>query len=198
MGLARFLVENGADPNFGADVCPVMVGCIKGNVCWTPSKLAYIVKYLLEIGTNPDQCDERGVPALLHAVKELLQWGANPLLRTANPLQRRPHGVFMGHWQPKEEPKHITLIECAWGATSTLKIVLSHIPSEQHTAQLMQRPLYLACERTGLLSTVKACLEYIPKEDEKMYSVLLQGALYRACESENVDTIHFLIKKLMV
>jgi hypothetical protein len=107
----------------------------------------------------------------------------------------------MGHWQPKEEPKHITPIElaCAWGATSTLKIVLSHIPSEQHTPQLMQRPLlYLACERTGLLSTVEACLEYIPKEDEKMYLVLLQGALYRACKSEIVDTIHFLIKKIML
>ena len=210
MGLARFLVENGANPNYGADVCPVMVKCIKGNQWWKPAERAYVVKYLLEIGTNPNQCDERGVPALLHAVngrcpnddivKELLRWGANPLRRTANPLQRRPRGVFMGHWQPKEEPKHITPIElaCAWGATSTLKIVLSHIPSEQHTAQLMQHPLYLACERTGLLSTVEACLEYIPKEDEKMYSVLLQGALYRACESDIVDTIHFLIKKIML
>ena len=62
----------------------------------------------------------------------------------------------------------------------------------------MQRPLYLACECTGLLSTVEFCVEYIPKEDEKMYLVLPQGALYRACESDIVDTIHFLIKKIML
>ena len=187
-----------------------MVECIRRNAWGKPSELAYVVKYLLEIGTNPDQCDGRGVPALLHAVnggcnnddivKELLRWGANPLLRTANPLQKRPRGVFMYRRHPEEEPKHIAPIElaCAWGATSTLKIVLSHIPSEQHTAQLMQRPLYLACERTGQLSTVEACLEYIPKEDEKMYSLLLQGALYVACRNEKVDTIHFLITKIMV
>ena len=99
MGIVKFLVENGADPNFGEEICPVLVGCIKYSSVTPPFLVARKVKYLLEKGTNPNQFDERGVSALMLAinccrhdasVKELLRWGANPMLRTALPLIQRP------------------------------------------------------------------------------------------------------------
>ena len=211
MGLVRFLVENGANPNFGDEICPVLVGCIKHSSMTPPAVVAHKVKYLLEIGTNPDQFDERGVSALMLAincrrhdasVKELLRWGANPMLRTALPLIQRPINPKIPYptWTPEEaSERDISPIElaCAWGSTSTLKIVLSHIPSNQRTAQLMQRPLYLACGARGQLSTVEACLDNIPEDDAKM-DLLLQGALYVACRNQRVDTIHFLITKILV
>jgi hypothetical protein len=90
MGLVRFLVENGADPNFEDErICLILVGCIKHSSVTPPAFVACKVKYLLEKGTNPNQFDERGVSALMLAincrrhdasVKELLQWGANPML----------------------------------------------------------------------------------------------------------------------
>ena len=61
----------------------------------------------------------------------------------------------------------------------------------------MQRPLYLACGARGQLSTVEACLDNIPEHDTKM-DLLLQGALYVACRNQRVDTIHFLITKILV
>ncbi len=210
MRLVSFLVENGADPNFGDDICPVLVGCIKHSSFTPPLLVAHKIKFLLEKGTNPDQFDERGVSALMLAincgrhdpsVKALLQWGANPLLRTALPFIQRPLNpyTFYPTWTRKEASgRDISPIElaCAWGSTSTLKIVLSHIPSSQHTAELMQRPLYLACGAKGGLSTVEVCLDHIPQNDPKMH-LLLQGALYVACRNRRVDTIHFLITKII-
>jgi hypothetical protein len=136
-------------------------------------------------------------------VKELLQWGANPMLQTALPLIQRPINPKIPYptWPPKEASKRdISPIELACGCMGIHKhteIVLSHIPSNQRTAQLMQRPLYLACGARGQLSTVEACLDNIPKDDTKM-DLLLQGALYVACRNQRLDTIHFLIRKILV
>jgi Ankyrin repeat len=132
IGIVKFLVENGADPNFGGEICPVLVGCIKYSSVTPPFLVARKVKYLLEKGTNPNQIDERGVSALMLAinccrhdasVKELLRWGANPMLRTALPLIQRPINPKIPYptWTPEEASKRdISPIElaCAWGSTS--------------------------------------------------------------------------------
>jgi Ankyrin repeat len=68
MGIVRFLVENGANTNFGDEICPVLVGCIKHSSMTCPAFVACKVKYLLEKGTNPNQFDERGVSVLMLAI----------------------------------------------------------------------------------------------------------------------------------
>ena len=83
-----------------------------------PAVVARKVKYLLEKGANPDQFDERGVSALMLAincrrhnasVKELLRWGANPMLQTALPFIQRPLNpdlkIFYPTWTPEEAPE---------------------------------------------------------------------------------------------
>jgi ankyrin repeat protein len=192
--IARFLVDNGADPNLPHPTlpyhhCRTLCDCIKLSFS------AQVILCLLEIGTNPNQCDKKGLTALIlavregHSVYELLWYGANPLMRSNSIEARNWFWQYNSYY-------NISPIElaCAKGSHCVLELLLYNISTHQCTAHLLQRPLYLACAN-GPLRSVELCLDYIPTEQRGI--ALLQGALYVASKNEQVDAIHFLVMHII-
>ncbi len=60
ISLGRLLVSNGADPNFQAEVCPLLCDCLELHY-----RSVDIIVFLMEIGTNPNQFGKRGWTALM-------------------------------------------------------------------------------------------------------------------------------------
>ena len=158
--IARFLVDNGADPNLPFPTlpyhhCRTLCDCIKLSFS------AEVILCLLEIGTDPNQCDKKGLTALILAVREgqddsayeLLRYGANPLMRTDTRESPFLPGDLYYDISPIELASHCVL-----------ELLLDNIPTHQCTAQLLQHPLYLACAN-GPLRSVELCLNCIPQSN---------------------------------
>jgi Ankyrin repeat len=176
--IARFLVKNGADLNLPFPTLLPYIPCQTLCDCITLTFSAEVILCLLEIGTNPNQCDKNGLTALILAVREghdnsayeLLHYGANPLMRTDTRESLFLPGDSYNDISPME-------LACASGSHCVLELLLDSIPTHQCTAQLLQRPLYLVCAN-GPLRLVDLCLNCIPTEHRGI--PLLQGALYVA------------------
>jgi ankyrin repeat protein len=120
--IARFLVDNGANPNLPFPTLPyhhypTLCDCLKLFFS------AEVILCLLEIGTDPNQCDKKGLTALILAVREghdnsayeLLRYGANPLMRSNSR-----------------------------GPLRSVELCLDYIPTEQRGIQSLQGALYVA------------------------------------------------------
>jgi hypothetical protein len=69
--IARFLVKNGGDPNLPFPTLLQYIPC--QTLCNCISYLSFsaeVILCLLEIGTNPNQCDKNGLTASILAVRE--------------------------------------------------------------------------------------------------------------------------------
>jgi hypothetical protein len=195
LSVAKFLVENGADPNFEADICPILCDYISR---WEGPKGT---RFLLEIGTDPNQYDNKGWTPLIAAihcgadyveetVDILLENGADPLLRGRREGNRNPYYYGMSALEVS-----CCAIGLSWSlSTSLLEKMLRYIPAHKYTTENLQRTLYVACTN-GYLSSVELILDTIPPEEFKSH--LLQGALYLACINEEVDIIMCLVKRII-
>ncbi len=142
ISLGRLLVSNGADPNFQAEVCPLLCDCLELHY-----RSVDIIVFLMEIGTNPNQVGKRGWTALMFAVEAgyndnvdvLLRYGANPTYRSKQPREREPcHPLYT----------NISAIEfaCALGRLSCLELCLKYICKGPTRQPLLLRALVIACE----------------------------------------------------
>ena len=141
ISLGRLLVSNGADPNFQADVCPLLCDCLE---------LFYrsvdITVFLMEIGMNPNQVGKRGWTALMFAVDAgyndnvdvLLRYGANPTYRSKSSETGHCHPLYT----------NISAIEfaCAIGRLSCLELCLKYVCKGPTRQPLLYRALVIACE----------------------------------------------------
>jgi ankyrin repeat protein len=195
LSIAQFLVENGADPNFEADICPILCDYIRLSR-WS----SQATRFLLEIGTDPNQYDNKGWTPLMVAihyggdeetVHTLLKYGADPLLRSRTEGNREI--IWSDH--PYYDMSALEVSCCAeTSSRSLLEKILRCIPAHKYTTENLQRPLYFACAN-GHLSSVELILDTIPPEEFKSH--LLQGALYLACYFEEVDIIMCLVKRIV-
>jgi Ankyrin repeat len=199
--IARFLVDSGADPNLlyppnspypplPSNHCQTLCDCIALYFS------ADVILFLLEIGSNPNQCNQNGVTALTLAVREghdnsvykLIHYGgANPLMQTYTIETCFQPGCLYYDVSPIE-------LACAMGSLCVLELLLDKIPTHQRNAHSLQRSLYIECA-FGPLRSVEHCLNYIPTEQRSI--TLLQGALYMASKSEQVNAIHFLVMHII-
>jgi ankyrin repeat protein len=195
LSIAKFLVENGADPNFEADICPILCDYINR---WEGPKA---IRFLLEVGTDPNQYDKQGWTPLIVAihcgcddveetVDILLENRADPLLRSR---------TTEGYRNPYYGMSALEVSCCARGLSwslsmSLLEKMLRYIPAHKYSTENLQRTLYIACTK-GYLSSVELILDTIPPEEFKSH--LLQGALYLACNHEELDVIMFLVKRIV-
>jgi ankyrin repeat protein len=142
ISLGRLLVSNGADPNFQAEVCPLLCDCLELHY-----RSVDITVFLMEIGTNPNQVGKRGWTALMFAVEAgytdnvdvLLRYGANPTYRSKQSRETEPcHPLYC----------NISAIEfaCAIGRLSCLELCLKYVCKGPTKQPLLLRALVIACE----------------------------------------------------
>jgi Ankyrin repeats (3 copies) len=143
LSLAKFLVENGADPNFEADICPILCDCIRKK-CWGTSQ-TNTLRFLLEIGTDPNQYDNKGWTPLIVAidcgdeetVHTLLEHGADPLLRSRTEGNRK----LVWSCDPYYGMSALEVSCAITSSTGLLEKILSYIPAHKYTTENLRRPL---------------------------------------------------------